>query len=84
MSSALTGSSRAAGLATVSNFAADASVDKGAAWSGRPLRYSLPADLPPGPGTVRAGMYTADGRLPVSRNEAPAGGYAVVGTFEVR
>jgi hypothetical protein len=44
----------------------------------------LPADLPPGEYEVRTGLYTADGRLPVSRNGEPAGDYAVVGTFEVR
>jgi hypothetical protein len=44
----------------------------------------LPADLPPGQYEVRTGLYTADGRLPVSRDGEPAGDYAVAGTFEVR
>lgn len=44
----------------------------------------LPPDLAPGAYTVRTGMYTAAGRLPVSRGGQPAGDYAEVGQFEVK
>lgn len=45
----------------------------------------LPSDLPAGEYEVRAGLYTLDGgRLPVSRNGAPVGDYAVVGSLDIK
>jgi len=45
---------------------------------------TLPADLAPGQYEVRTGLYTADGRLPVSRNGEAVGDYAVAGHFEIK
>lgn len=43
------------------------------------VMLTLPPALPPGRYSVRAGLYAGDVRLPVSRDGAPAGDFAVIG-----
>jgi hypothetical protein len=48
-------------------------------------RIPLPADLPPGRYDVQIGLYTVeDGRLPVFRNDQPAGDSVSAGQFTVK
>jgi len=45
------------------------------------ITLPLPADLPPGPYSVRVGLYAGESRLPVSHGDATVGDFAVVGGF---
>ena len=48
------------------------------------LAVPLPEELPEGEYTVRVGLYSAEGRLPVTREGAPAGDAVKLGTVTVR
>jgi len=48
------------------------------------LAVPLPEELPEGEYTVRIGLYSAEGRLPVTREGAPAGDAIELGTVMVR